>query len=58
MYAVVLANAARTRFGAADADAILKALTRSLPPVLQVGGDETTGKGYCATRFLAAEGGK
>jgi CRISPR-associated protein Cmr4 len=59
LYAVVLANPARARSaGGADkgAEAILTALTGALPPVLQVGGDETTGKGYCATRFAGAGG--
>jgi CRISPR-associated protein Cmr4 len=57
-YAVVLANAARARFGTKDAAAVLRTLAGYLPPVLQVGGDETTGKGFCATRFVNAEGGK
>jgi CRISPR-associated protein Cmr4 len=54
LYAVVLANAARVRFGGSDAAAILKTLTDSMPSILQIGGDETTGKGYCATRLLGA----
>jgi CRISPR-associated protein Cmr4 len=58
LYAILLANAARARFATRDAPAILKAVTDYLPPVLQIGGDETTGKGYCATRLTAAAGGK
>jgi CRISPR-associated protein Cmr4 len=56
-YAVVLANTARARFDAKPAAAVLDTLTGHLPAVLQIGGDETTGKGYCATRFFAAGGG-
>ena len=33
----------------------LAALQRYLPPLLQVGGDETTGKGLCSTRLSAPE---
>jgi CRISPR-associated protein Cmr4 len=47
LYAVVLANPARGRGGQKAADLLLF-LHEQLPPVLQVGGDETTGKGYCA----------
>jgi CRISPR-associated protein Cmr4 len=51
-YAVVLASAARTRNGhARPADELLKRFRNHLPPLLQVGGDETTGKGLCATRL-------
>jgi CRISPR-associated protein Cmr4 len=53
-YSVVLANAARARFGTKDAAAVLRTLADYLPPVLQIGGDETTGKGYCAARLVSA----
>ncbi len=55
-YAVVIANAARSRQGTAGAADILKTLTGYLPSILQIGGDETTGKGYCGTRLYAANG--
>jgi CRISPR-associated protein Cmr4 len=55
LYSVVLANAARARAGGGrDAAGVLDFLAAKLPRVLQVGGDETTGKGYCATRLWRA----
>ncbi len=58
-YSVVLVNAARTRTGGADAAALLQSLGGYLGkiPVLQVGGDETTGKGFCGLRFRQTSGG-
>ncbi len=51
-YSIVLASAARTRNGhARPADALLRTFGGHLPAVLQVGGDETTGKGLCATHL-------
>lgn len=50
-YSVVFANASRSageRRGAGD---IMNYLCESMPPVLQIGGDETTGKGICAVRL-------
>jgi CRISPR-associated protein Cmr4 len=55
-YAVVIANAARAHHGTAQAADILKTLSGYLPPMLQVGGDETTGKGYCGTRLYTTNG--
>jgi CRISPR-associated protein Cmr4 len=56
MYSVVLANAARARSGGGkDAAGVLRFLTDHLPGLLQVGGDETTGKGYCATCLTVAK---
>jgi CRISPR-associated protein Cmr4 len=55
-YSVVLVSAARTRNGhARPADDLLKGFRDHLPPLLQVGGDETTGKGLCATRLTREE---
>jgi CRISPR-associated protein Cmr4 len=55
-YAAVLVSAARTRNGhARSAAELLQCFRDRLPPLLQVGGDETTGKGLCATRLT--EGG-
>jgi CRISPR-associated protein Cmr4 len=51
-YSVVLVSAARTRNGhARQAGDLLKCFRDHLPSLLQVGGDETTGKGFCATRL-------
>lgn len=49
-YAVVFANASR-RDQTRDAQAMLSYFTNNLPEVLQIGGDETTGKGLCAVRL-------
>lgn len=50
LYAVVLVNPSRSRQQAEAAD-LLKQLQGHLPPVLQIGGDETTGKGFCGVRL-------
>lgn len=52
-YSVLLANPSRAKLGksAKDAEAILTDVKGYLPDWLQVGGDETTGKGYCWVRF-------
>jgi CRISPR-associated protein Cmr4 len=57
-YAVVLSNPSRSRDVRADGAALLKKLAGSLPTVLQVGGDETTGKGLCGVRLCEANGGE
>jgi CRISPR-associated protein Cmr4 len=51
LYAVVLASPARARNSTLDAAGVLVGLAALLPSVVQVGGDETTGKGYCATHL-------
>jgi CRISPR-associated protein Cmr4 len=51
-YSLVFANAGRAKNGIGnDAGDVFTFLEKSLPPMLQIGGDETTGKGYCATRL-------
>lgn len=57
-YAVVIANAARTRRErgsdkADDGPALMGKLQPMIDkvPVLQIGGDETTGKGFCSVRL-------
>jgi CRISPR-associated protein Cmr4 len=50
-YSVVLASASRRDGHGNDANGILKYLRDNLPPVLQIGGDETIGKGLCAVRL-------
>lgn len=52
LYSIVFANASRS--GAAiDANGIMDYLRRNLPTVLQIGGDETTGKGLCSIRLTS-----
>ncbi len=50
-YSVVLANASRREGHGKSAGDILKYLGDNLPPILQIGGDETIGKGLCAVRL-------
>jgi CRISPR-associated protein Cmr4 len=50
MYSVVLANPSRSMKPAGAAE-LLASLGRHLPKMLQIGGDETTGKGFCAVRL-------
>ncbi len=49
-YSVVLANASRNGDGRSAAD-ILNDLKEGCPAILQIGGDETIGKGFCAVRI-------
>lgn len=58
MYAVVPVNQARGRAGT-KADILFDRLHSDLvkAKVLQIGGDETTGKGYCGVRLTAGTGG-
>jgi CRISPR-associated protein Cmr4 len=51
LYSVVLASPARARQASVDAAGVLAKLVGLLPGVVQVGGDETLGKGYCAIRL-------
>jgi CRISPR-associated protein Cmr4 len=56
LYSVVLASPSRSA-RAMPASTVMAYLRKVLPPVVQIGGDETTGKGLCATRLDAqAEG--
>ena len=58
-YSVVLVNAARSRSEQAPgAVSLLKTFREHLPEVLQLGGDETTGKGLCTVHLCPDEGGK
>ncbi len=56
LYAVVLTNPSRSRRTEKTGGALLTELAGHLAevPVLQIGGDETTGKGYCACRLARA----
>ena len=51
MYAIVFASASRRENTSWDAQTMLGHLQQSLPEVLQIGGDESTGKGLCAVRL-------
>jgi CRISPR-associated protein Cmr4 len=54
-YAVLIVNAARTKGVQKSAAALLADMTTALTAipngVLQIGGDETTGKGFCSVRL-------
>lgn len=58
-YSVVFANRSRHQGHKKEANEIMDYLRRNLPPqtVLQIGGDETTGKGLCAVRLSNTNGG-
>ncbi len=57
-YSVVFANAGR-RDNSMGALEVMDYLRKNLPPILQIGGDETTGKGICAVRLSSGkDGGK
>jgi CRISPR-associated protein Cmr4 len=57
-YSVVLASSSRFERRAASGEEMLAYLAKHLPDnsVLQVGGDETTGKGLCLARLSDARG--
>jgi CRISPR-associated protein Cmr4 len=56
-YSVVLASASRRDGHGQDAGGNLQYLSDKLPPILQIGGDETIGKGLCAVRLESGKGG-
>jgi CRISPR-associated protein Cmr4 len=51
-YAVVLASASRRNGHSQSAGDVLAYVQRHTPPYLQIGGDETIGKGLCAVRLV------
>ncbi|MCL5269534.1 MAG: type III-B CRISPR module RAMP protein Cmr4 [bacterium] len=53
-YTVVLAEEARRKGQKMTPSEVLEFVQNNLPPVLQIGGDETTGKGYCFANFWPA----
>lgn len=55
-YSIVIANASRAGRAKA-ATKVRDKLVEVMPDVVQIGGDETTGKGLCATRLRWAEEG-
>lgn len=56
LYAVALASDSRKNGHAMKADAVLAYVAGQVPPVLQIGGDETIGKGLCRVRFSGKAG--
>jgi CRISPR-associated protein Cmr4 len=55
-YALVIASASRRAEDRTDASTILQYIGDRLPAVLQIGGDESIGKGICFARLQNAEG--
>ena len=55
-YSLVFVEDSRRKDDATKADAILGYVRDSLPPVLQIGGDETIGKGLCAVQLVNGKG--
>jgi len=56
-YSVVLASPSRREGHGKSARDILDYLLSNMPPILQIGGDETIGKGICAVRLDTGEEG-
>ncbi|MCI0624642.1 MAG: type III-B CRISPR module RAMP protein Cmr4 [Acidobacteria bacterium] len=56
-YSVVLTSASRREGDEKTAQDILEYLRDNIPPVLQIGGDETIGKGLCAVRLVGGKDG-
>jgi CRISPR-associated protein Cmr4 len=54
-YSVLLANPARSRTDGLTSGEILEFLRVHCPRIVQIGGDETTGKGFCATRLTTSK---
>ncbi len=55
-YVLVIANSSRRLGVEHNGSEVLDFLRNSLPPVLQVGGDETIGKGICRVKVGCGEG--
>jgi CRISPR-associated protein Cmr4 len=53
LYSVVLANETRRTDRIMSASEVLGFLKEKLPEVLQIGANETIGKGFCATRLVS-----
>ncbi|HQU45166.1 MAG TPA: type III-B CRISPR module RAMP protein Cmr4 [Pirellulales bacterium] len=56
-YSVLLASDGRSNAHAMPASAVLAWLNEHIPRMLQIGGDETTGKGLCAARLVSGKDG-
>jgi CRISPR-associated protein Cmr4 len=50
-YSIVIAEGSRRKGTPLKADAVVTYVKDKLPPVLQIGGDETIGKGLCSVRL-------
>jgi CRISPR-associated protein Cmr4 len=50
-YSIVIAEGSRREGTPLKADAVVTYVKDNLPPVLQIGGDETIGKGLCSVRL-------
>jgi len=50
LYSVVMMNASRAKQGNTAVE-LMETLQGYMPGILQIGGDETTGKGYCGVRL-------
>ncbi len=50
-YCLVLANRSRRQGCEKTSEEVLSYLRQHLPPILQIGGDETTGKGICSVKL-------
>ncbi|MCC6284464.1 MAG: type III-B CRISPR module RAMP protein Cmr4 [Phycisphaerales bacterium] len=59
LYSVLLTDSSRSSRGGTvkTSDDVRKFICNCLPKYLQIGGDETTGKGICATRLWPDQGG-
>lgn len=56
-YALLLSGGSRRQEDQRDGPAILDLVRRNLPPAIQIGGDETIGKGICTVRMTSRSGG-
>lgn len=56
-YSLVLAEKSRRKGTEMTAAGVLNYVRKAMPPVLQIGGDETIGKGLCAVHLAAGEKG-
>lgn len=54
LYSLVLATESRKPDWRQSADRVLSWVRGAVPPVLQIGGDATVGKGLCSVRFAGA----
>ncbi len=55
LYSLVAATDSRRPECQSSAENVMKWLTDHVPPVVQIGGGETVGKGFCAVRFDALD---
>lgn len=53
-HAMVFANSSRRQSHEKSATGVMEYVTGCVPSVLQIGGDETTGKGLCVVRFSSS----